>query len=69
MSEKVHPWCRDTARDEAIRAAEDAAAAERTPPPDHRDLPQAVAELREMVARLEAAAKVAPGANAGGEVE
>lgn len=53
MSETVHPWCRDVSRDEAIRAAEDAAAAERTPLPDHRDLPQAVKELRERVARLE----------------
>ena len=55
MSETAnHPWCRDVSRDEAIRAAEDAAAAERTPLPDHRDLPQAVAELRERVGRLEA---------------
>ena len=49
-----HSWCRDIPRDEAIRAAEDAAAAERAALPDHRDLPTAVAELRERVARLEA---------------
>lgn len=54
MSETVHPWCRDVSRDKAIRAAEDAAAAERTPMPDHRDLPAAVAELRKRVAALEA---------------
>ncbi len=93
-----HSWCRDIERDEAIRAAEDAAAnwrrlevgevieegdefqkkdgnwlpvdhawvgeavtvyhrphrRRRVPPPDSRDLPAAVAELRERVARLEA---------------
>ena len=102
MSEQNHPWCRDVSRDEAIRAAEDAAAnwrrlgvgevieagdeyqkkghwlpvdhiwfgeavtvyhlphrRRRVPLPDHRDLPQAVAELRERVARLEAFTKKA----------
>jgi hypothetical protein len=44
-------WCRDTARDEAVRAAEDAAA---VPAIQHRDLPEAVAALTERVARLEA---------------
>lgn len=53
MSVQNHPWCRDVSRDEAIRRAEDAAAADRTPLPDHRDLPAAVAELRERVAALE----------------
>jgi len=60
-----HPWCRDVQRDTAIRAAEDAAAAERTPLPDHRDLPKAVAELRERVARLEAAANPWPAIDPG----
>ena len=99
-----HSWCRDIERDEAIRAAEDAAAnwrrlevgevieegdefqkkdgnwlpvdhawvgeavavyhrphrRRRVPPPDSRDLPAAVAELRERVARLEAAANPRP---------
>ena len=49
-----HSWCRDIPRDEAIRAAKAGAAASRRPLPDHRDLPAAVAELRERVARLEA---------------
>ena len=51
-----HPWCSDIARDTAIRAAEDAAASERLPLPDHRELPQIVAEMREhhseMIAQL-----------------
>lgn len=63
----VHPWASDPKAQAAVRAAEDAAAAKRTPLPDHRDLPAAVAELRERVARLESAAKLAPAANAGGE--
>jgi len=48
MSE--HEWCSDTARDEAVRAAEDAAA---VPAIQHRDLPEIVAALRARVARLE----------------
>lgn len=51
-----HEWCRDTVRDEAVRAAEDAAA---VPAILHRDLPEIVAELRERVARLEAAIRAA----------
>lgn len=47
-----HEWCRDVSRDEAIRAAEDAAA---VPSIQHRDLPEVVAALTERVARLEAA--------------
>lgn len=37
-----HPWCRDVSRDEAVRAAEDAAA---VPAIMHRDLPEQVALL------------------------
>ena len=44
-----HPWCSDIARDTAIRAAEDAAASERPPLPDHRDLPERVARLEAAV--------------------
>ena len=42
MNESDHEWCRDTARDEAVRAAEDAAA---VPAIQHRDLPEQVALL------------------------
>ena len=45
----VHPWCQDVPRDEAVRAAEDAAASERPPVPDHRDLPERVARLEAVV--------------------
>ena len=41
----THPWSSDPARDAAVRAAEDAAAKERTPLPDHRELPERVAAL------------------------
>ena len=44
-----HPWCSNIARDTAIRAAEDAAASERPPLPDHRDLPERVARLEAAV--------------------
>ena len=44
-----HPWCSNLARDTAIRAAEDAAASERPPVPDHRDLPERVARLEAAV--------------------
>ena len=37
-----HEWCRDVRRDEAVRAAEDAAA---VPSIQHRDLPEQVALL------------------------
>ena len=42
-----HPWCSDVPRDMAIRAAEDAAASERPPLPEWRELPEIVAEMRE----------------------
>jgi hypothetical protein len=42
-------WCRDVARDEAVRAAEDAAAADRPTLPDHRELPAEVEQMRSMV--------------------
>ena len=45
----THPWCRNIARDTAIRAAEDAAASERPPLPDHRELPERVARLESRV--------------------
>jgi hypothetical protein len=44
-----HAWCRDEARDAAVRAAEDAADAKRPTLPDHRDLPAAVEHLRSIV--------------------
>ena len=44
-----HPWCSDVSRDTAIRAAEDAAASERPPLPDHRELPERVARLEAAV--------------------
>lgn len=44
-----HDWCRDVRRDEAVRAAEDAAA---VPEIQHRDLPDVVAALTERVAEL-----------------
>ena len=47
-----HEWCKDVARDEAVRRTEDAAA---VPAIMHRDLPEVVAALTERVARLEAA--------------
>ena len=43
-----HAWCQDIARDAAVRAAEDAAAADRPRLPDHRDLPAAVEHLRSL---------------------
>lgn len=46
MSEQNHPWCRDVSRDEAIRAAEDAAAAERTPLRDNAEDEQPAATGR-----------------------
>jgi hypothetical protein len=55
-----HPWCRDVPRDVAIRAAEDAAAVTL---PEWRELPRIVAGLRERVAALESAARIAPEAN------
>ena len=45
----AHPWCSDPSRDEAVRAAEDAAAADRPILPDHRELPAAVEHLRSIV--------------------
>jgi len=57
-----HQWCRDVPRDEAVRAAEDAAA---VPAILHRDLPEIVAELRERVARLEAVIRAAGGEEEG----
>ena len=45
----THPWCSDIERDAAVRAAEDAAAKERTPLPDHRELPERVARLEAAV--------------------
>ena len=53
-----HPWCSDIARDTAIRAAEDAAASERPPLPDHRELPERVARLEEEMALARAAARL-----------
>ena len=47
-----HPWCRDLARDTAIRAAEDAAASERPPLPEWRDFPGELAALRAETAAL-----------------
>jgi len=44
-----HAWCSDVARDAAVRAAEDAAAAELLTRPDHRELPAAVEYLRSML--------------------
>ena len=40
-----HPWCSNIPRDEAVRAAEDAAAASQTPLPDHRELPESFNHL------------------------
>ena len=45
----IHPWCSDIARDAAVRAAEDAAAANRPTLPDHRELPAAVERLRSRI--------------------
>jgi len=45
-----HPWCRDVARDEAVRAAEDAV--ERPAVPDWRDLPERVARLEAMIPKI-----------------
>ena len=50
----THPWSSDPARDAAVRAAEDAAAKERTPLPDHRELPERVARLEAVVAQIRA---------------
>ena len=47
----VHPWCQDVPRDEAVRAAEDAAASERPPLPEWRDLPERVARLEALLSR------------------
>jgi hypothetical protein len=47
-----HPWCRDVARDEAVRAAEDAV--ERPAVPEWRELPERVARLEREVAALRA---------------
>ena len=47
-----HPWCKDVARDEAVRAAEDAV--ERPAVPDWRELPERVAALEREVAALRA---------------
>ena len=47
----VHPWCQDVPRDEAVRAAEDAAAKERQPLPEWRDLPERVARLEALLSR------------------
>ena len=44
-----HPWCSDVQRDTAIRAAEDAAASERPPLPEWRDLPERMAALEAVV--------------------
>jgi hypothetical protein len=65
MSE--HPWCRDVARDEAVRAAEDAATSERPALPDWRDIPQRLAVLEQEVAAMRA--PVVPAAEAEAEVE
>jgi hypothetical protein len=43
-----HAWCHDIARDAAVRAAEDAAVADRPTLPDHRELPSAVEHLRSL---------------------
>lgn len=40
-----HAWCRDPSRDERVRAAENAAASERPPLPDHRELPERMSRL------------------------
>ena len=53
-----HPWCRDIARDMAIRAAEDDTASERPPLPDHRELPERVAALERKVAAMRGRAVV-----------
>ena len=45
----VHPWCQNVERDEAVRAAENAAAKGRPTLPDHRDLPERVARLEAIV--------------------
>jgi len=72
-----HEWCRDVPRDEAVRAAEDAAA---VPAIQHRDLPDEVALLRASVTDIlgrvvrlegemdagEAASRLADGGGAGG---
>ena len=44
-----HPWCSNIPRDEAVRAAEDAAAASQTPLPDHRELPESFDHLRSIL--------------------
>ena len=44
-----HPWCSNVPRDEAVRAAEDAAAASQTPLPDHRELPESFDHLRSIL--------------------
>ncbi len=68
-----HPWCPDVSRDTAVRAAEDAAASERPPLPEWRDLPERVAALEREVAAMKhdaAAAAVPPQAGSredGGE--
>lgn len=62
-------WLTTTGAGRTVREDSQHYRRRRVPLPDHRDLPQAVAELRERVTRLEAAAKLAPGANAGGEAK
>ena len=44
-----HPWCSNIPRDEAVRAAEDAAAASQAPLPDHRELPESFDHLRSIL--------------------
>jgi hypothetical protein len=44
----THAWCSDPSRDAALRAAEDAAVADRPTLPDHRELPAAVEHLRSL---------------------
>ena len=60
-----HPWCSDVARDTAIRAAEDAAAKERPPLPDHRELPERVARLEAAVFASKTNHDAAPTAGGG----
>jgi hypothetical protein len=60
-----HPWCRDVARDEAVRAAEDAV--ERPAVPEWREIPERVAALEREVAAMRV--PVVPAAEGEAEVE
>ena len=60
-----HPWCKDVARDESVRAAEDAV--ERPAVPEWREIPERVAALEREVAAMRV--PVVPAAEADAEVE